>query len=145
MNRSSCPRWISILSAWWLVWAIVQHLPQNLKVIDWLGLPDGELKESPCLHLTPNWGYRHALLCPSLSDQFQPSTFYTLPCSISVSWVCWLAFLSCLAQKRSRGQVLFDKVCEHLNLLEKDYFGLTYRDAENQKVIVYYCTEVTRK
>uniref|UniRef100_A0A2K6ACL5 Erythrocyte membrane protein band 4.1 like 3 n=1 Tax=Mandrillus leucophaeus TaxID=9568 RepID=A0A2K6ACL5_MANLE len=31
------------------------------------------------------------------------------------------------------GQVLFDKVCEHLNLLEKDYFGLTYRDAENQK------------
>uniref|UniRef100_A0A8D2JP02 Erythrocyte membrane protein band 4.1 like 3 n=1 Tax=Sciurus vulgaris TaxID=55149 RepID=A0A8D2JP02_SCIVU len=35
--------------------------------------------------------------------------------------------------KRSRGQVLFDKVCEHLNLLEKDYFGLTYRDAENQK------------
>uniref|UniRef100_A0A2R9AQL6 Erythrocyte membrane protein band 4.1 like 3 n=1 Tax=Pan paniscus TaxID=9597 RepID=A0A2R9AQL6_PANPA len=36
-------------------------------------------------------------------------------------------------EKRSRGQVLFDKVCEHLNLLEKDYFGLTYRDAENQK------------
>ncbi|KFQ76494.1 Band 4.1-like 3, partial [Phaethon lepturus] len=36
-------------------------------------------------------------------------------------------------QKRSRGQVLFDKVCEHLNLLEKDYFGLTYRDTENQK------------
>jgi len=31
--------------------------------------------------------------------------------------------------------VLFDKVCEHLNLLEKDYFGLTYRDTENQKVI----------
>ncbi|XP_040130884.2 band 4.1-like protein 3 isoform X19 [Ictidomys tridecemlineatus] len=40
---------------------------------------------------------------------------------------------SCDVEKRSRGQVLFDKVCEHLNLLEKDYFGLTYRDAENQK------------
>ncbi|XP_058548640.1 band 4.1-like protein 3 isoform X35 [Neofelis nebulosa] len=39
----------------------------------------------------------------------------------------------CDVEKRSRGQVLFDKVCEHLNLLEKDYFGLTYRDAENQK------------
>lgn len=71
-----------------------------------------------------------------------------------VFWVCWLAFLSCFAQKRSRGQVLFDKVCEHLNLLEKDYFGLTYRDTENQKVrgqrnmnhydwIVYDCREVT--
>ncbi|XP_029420152.1 band 4.1-like protein 3 isoform X4 [Nannospalax galili] len=40
---------------------------------------------------------------------------------------------ACDVDKRSRGQVLFDKVCEHLNLLEKDYFGLTYRDAENQK------------
>lgn len=30
--------------------------------------------------------------------------------------------------------MLFDKVCEHLNLLEKDYFGITYRDVENQKV-----------
>ncbi|XP_074058514.1 band 4.1-like protein 3 isoform X1 [Macrotis lagotis] len=39
----------------------------------------------------------------------------------------------CDVEKRSRGQVLFDKVCEHLNLLEKDYFGLTYRDTENQK------------
>ncbi|XP_074940849.1 band 4.1-like protein 3 isoform X26 [Phalacrocorax aristotelis] len=40
---------------------------------------------------------------------------------------------ACDVEKRSRGQVLFDKVCEHLNLLEKDYFGLTYRDTENQK------------
>ncbi|XP_054984807.1 band 4.1-like protein 3 isoform X14 [Sorex araneus] len=40
---------------------------------------------------------------------------------------------TCDVEKRSRGQVLFDKVCEHLNLLEKDYFGLTYKDAENQK------------
>lgn len=40
---------------------------------------------------------------------------------------------TCEVEKRSRGQVLFDKVCEHLNLLEKDYFGLVYRDSENQK------------
>uniref|UniRef100_A0A8C5SY86 FERM domain-containing protein n=1 Tax=Laticauda laticaudata TaxID=8630 RepID=A0A8C5SY86_LATLA len=32
------------------------------------------------------------------------------------------------------------KICEHLNLLEKDYFGLTYRDMENQKVkLIIYC------
>ncbi|XP_061879300.1 band 4.1-like protein 3 isoform X10 [Entelurus aequoreus] len=36
-------------------------------------------------------------------------------------------------EKRVKGQVLFDKVCDHLNLLEKDYFGITYRDLENQK------------
>ncbi|XP_053738552.1 band 4.1-like protein 3b isoform X16 [Synchiropus splendidus] len=36
-------------------------------------------------------------------------------------------------EKRAKGQMLFDKVCDHLNLLEKDYFGITYRDVENQK------------
>ncbi|CAJ1072576.1 band 4.1-like protein 3b isoform X9 [Xyrichtys novacula] len=36
-------------------------------------------------------------------------------------------------EKRAKGHVLFDKVCEHLNLLEKDYFGITHRDVENQK------------
>ncbi|XP_041423764.1 band 4.1-like protein 3 isoform X16 [Xenopus laevis] len=40
---------------------------------------------------------------------------------------------TCEVEKRSKGQVLFNKVCEHLNLLEKDYFGLTYSDSENQK------------
>ncbi|KAM8851202.1 band 4.1-like protein 3b isoform 16-T20 [Spinachia spinachia] len=36
-------------------------------------------------------------------------------------------------EKRARGHVLFDKVCDHLNLLEKDYFGITSRDVDNQK------------
>nr|XP_043872830.1 band 4.1-like protein 3b isoform X8 [Solea senegalensis] len=36
-------------------------------------------------------------------------------------------------EKRAKGQVLFDKVCDHLNLLEKDYFGITYKDVDNQK------------
>ncbi|KAL8179366.1 UNVERIFIED_CONTAM: hypothetical protein K2H54_064927 [Gekko kuhli] len=35
--------------------------------------------------------------------------------------------------KHARGQVLFDMVCEHLNLLEKDYFGLTFCDSDSQK------------
>ncbi|KAF4095494.1 hypothetical protein G5714_023097 [Onychostoma macrolepis] len=40
---------------------------------------------------------------------------------------------TCVVEKRDKGQVLFDKVCEHLNLLERDYFGVTFRDVENQK------------
>ncbi|XP_052391379.1 band 4.1-like protein 3 isoform X6 [Carassius gibelio] len=40
---------------------------------------------------------------------------------------------TCTVEKRAKGQVLFSKVCDHLNLLEEDYFGITYRDAENQK------------
>ncbi|KAM6900746.1 band 4.1-like protein 3 [Xenentodon cancila] len=40
---------------------------------------------------------------------------------------------TCTVEKRSRGVQLFEKVCEHVNLLEKDYFGLTFRDADNNK------------
>ncbi|XP_051990001.1 band 4.1-like protein 3b isoform X3 [Xyrauchen texanus] len=40
---------------------------------------------------------------------------------------------TCTVEKRAKGQALFDKVCDHLNLLEKDYYGITYRDAESQK------------
>ncbi|XP_072427405.1 band 4.1-like protein 3 isoform X17 [Chiloscyllium punctatum] len=40
---------------------------------------------------------------------------------------------TCEVEKRAKGQVLFEKVCGQLNLLEKDYFGLTFRDSENQK------------
>ncbi|XP_074744525.1 band 4.1-like protein 1 isoform X7 [Strix uralensis] len=39
----------------------------------------------------------------------------------------------CEVEKHARGQVLFDMVCEHLNLLEKDYFGLTFCDSDSQK------------
>ncbi|XP_067881193.1 band 4.1-like protein 2 isoform X4 [Heterodontus francisci] len=36
-------------------------------------------------------------------------------------------------EKRAKGQVLFDKVCEQINLLERDYFGLTFRDTADEK------------
>ncbi|KAF7208783.1 band 4.1-like protein 1 isoform X9 [Nothobranchius furzeri] len=36
-------------------------------------------------------------------------------------------------EKHSKGQTLMDMVCEHLNLLEKDYFGLTFADTDSQK------------
>ncbi|XP_043080998.1 band 4.1-like protein 1 isoform X5 [Puntigrus tetrazona] len=36
-------------------------------------------------------------------------------------------------EKLCKGQTLLDMVCEHLNLLEKDYFGLTFSDTESQK------------
>uniref|UniRef100_A0A8C4NG04 Erythrocyte membrane protein band 4.1 like 2 n=1 Tax=Eptatretus burgeri TaxID=7764 RepID=A0A8C4NG04_EPTBU len=43
---------------------------------------------------------------------------------------CLQTILEC---KNAKGQEVFDLVCEHLNLLEKDYFGLTYRDTSDQK------------
>uniref|UniRef100_A0A3B3ZYK4 FERM domain-containing protein n=1 Tax=Periophthalmus magnuspinnatus TaxID=409849 RepID=A0A3B3ZYK4_9GOBI len=40
---------------------------------------------------------------------------------------------TCEVEKRVKGQYLFFKVCEHLNLMEKDYFGLTYKDNHDHK------------
>ncbi|XP_061522041.1 protein 4.1-like isoform X5 [Phycodurus eques] len=40
---------------------------------------------------------------------------------------------SCTMEKRARGLQLLDKVCEHVNLLEQDYFALSFRDADNNK------------
>lgn len=40
---------------------------------------------------------------------------------------------SCDLEKRAKGQALFDRVCEHLNLLEKDYFGLLFQEHPEQK------------
>nr|XP_032810590.1 protein 4.1-like isoform X6 [Petromyzon marinus] len=37
-------------------------------------------------------------------------------------------------EKNAKGHEMIDLVCDHLNLLEKDYFGLAYRDSSEQKV-----------
>ncbi|XP_041108214.1 band 4.1-like protein 2 isoform X7 [Polyodon spathula] len=48
-------------------------------------------------------------------------------------------------EKRAKGQVLFNKVCENLNLLEKDYFGLTYRSNNDQKNWLDPAKEIKRQ
>ncbi|KAM9156206.1 band 4.1-like protein 2 isoform 2-T7 [Pangshura tecta] len=52
---------------------------------------------------------------------------------------------SCDLEKRAKGQVLFDKVCEQLNLLEKDYFGLLIRDNSDQKNWLDSSKEIKRQ
>uniref|UniRef100_A0A8C6KGL3 Erythrocyte membrane protein band 4.1 like 2 n=1 Tax=Nothobranchius furzeri TaxID=105023 RepID=A0A8C6KGL3_NOTFU len=47
--------------------------------------------------------------------------------------------------KRAKGQFLFFKVCEHLNLLEKDYFGLIYKDNHEQKCWLDPTKEIKRQ
>ncbi|XP_077991834.1 protein 4.1-like isoform X3 [Glandiceps talaboti] len=36
-------------------------------------------------------------------------------------------------EKKGKGQSLFEEISKNLNLVEKDYFGITYRDAADQK------------
>lgn len=52
---------------------------------------------------------------------------------------------SCDLEKRAKGQVLFDRVCEHLNLLEKDYFGLLFQDHPEQKNWLDPAKEIKRQ
>eukprot|EP00069_Balaena_mysticetus_P022660 bmy_14368T0 len=48
-------------------------------------------------------------------------------------------------KKRAKGQVLFDRVCEHLNLLEKDYFGLVFQENPEQKNWLDPAKEIKRQ
>ncbi|XP_053699883.1 band 4.1-like protein 2 isoform X9 [Synchiropus splendidus] len=64
--------------------------------------------------------------------------------------VCRVALLdgtdfSCEVEKRAKGQYLFFKVCEHLNLLEKDYFGLSFIDNHEQKCWLDPTKEIKRQ
>lgn len=40
--------------------------------------------------------------------------------------------------KRSIGQLLYERVCDYLDLLERDYFGLQYKDELDQENIKYW-------
>ncbi|XP_066470646.1 band 4.1-like protein 2 isoform X2 [Tiliqua scincoides] len=62
--------------------------------------------------------------------QKTPKKIRTVPCKVVLLDG---TEYSCDLEKKVKGQVLFDKVCEHLNLLEKDYFGLLYQDHSDQK------------
>lgn len=52
---------------------------------------------------------------------------------------------TCEVEKRAKGQYLFFKVCEHLNLMEKDYFGLMYKDTHDQKCWLDPTKEIKRQ
>lgn len=36
-------------------------------------------------------------------------------------------------QRKAKGENLLEKVCDHINLLERDYFGLTYEDKNDPR------------
>lgn len=54
----------------------------------------------------------------------------------------WLRFVS--LQRETKGQFLLDHVCNHYNLLEKDYFGIRYVDPEKQRVTVLIMRQLRR-
>ncbi|XP_058030651.1 band 4.1-like protein 1 isoform X4 [Ahaetulla prasina] len=104
--------------------------------------------EKPGAHSDPKHGERAVDMdekdyseADGLSEKTTPSKAQKSPQKITKKFksaVCRVMLLDaseyeCEVEKHGRGQVLFDLVCEHLNLLEKDYFGLTFCDSDSQK------------
>lgn len=96
------------------------------------------IKKVPMCSSKPsyNWGLQSGI--PSFASVLCDSTAYFGKKKRMYSRWSFDSYTTCLCllQKHARGQVLFDMVCEHLNLLEKDYFGLTFCDSDSQKVCV---------
>uniref|UniRef100_A0A8C2YYA7 Protein 4.1 n=1 Tax=Cyclopterus lumpus TaxID=8103 RepID=A0A8C2YYA7_CYCLU len=60
---------------------------------------------------------------------------YSLSCSL----------YACVCQKHAKGQELFMKVCDHLNLLEKDYYGLVIWEMAAMKTWMDLTKEIRRQ
>ncbi|XP_075718487.1 band 4.1-like protein 2 isoform X2 [Rhinoderma darwinii] len=71
-----------------------------------------------------------------------PKKVKTVPCKVIL---LDKTEYSCEIEKRAKGQSLFLKVCEHLNLLETDYFGLIYYDNVDQKNWLDPAKEIKRQ
>uniref|UniRef100_A0A8C9WBS4 Protein 4.1 n=1 Tax=Scleropages formosus TaxID=113540 RepID=A0A8C9WBS4_SCLFO len=51
----------------------------------------------------------------------------------------------CELDKHAKGQELFTKVCDHLNLLERDYYGLAIWETPNTKTWLDFTKEIRRQ
>jgi len=59
------------------------------------------------------------------------ATWLIFGCLLAESW---LIVVYLLLQGKALGRILFEQVCNTLNLLEADYFGLEYTDMNGAKV-----------
>ncbi|KAB0347823.1 hypothetical protein FD754_012680 [Muntiacus muntjak] len=64
------------------------------------------------------------------------SDIYTYSCTYA--YMCWLA-------RDAKGQYLFDLLCHHLNLLEKDYFGIRFVDPDKQRHWLEFTKSVVKQ
>ncbi|XP_030052402.1 band 4.1-like protein 2 isoform X6 [Microcaecilia unicolor] len=75
-------------------------------------------------------------------SQKTPKKVKTVPCKVIL--LDGTEF-NCEVEKRAKGQVLLDKVCEQLKLLEKDYFGLSFCDNADEKCWLDLAKEIKRQ
>uniref|UniRef100_A0A1A7WDJ1 Erythrocyte membrane protein band 4.1-like 3 n=1 Tax=Iconisemion striatum TaxID=60296 RepID=A0A1A7WDJ1_9TELE len=81
------------------------------------------LVEDPTIHMTSS---SHITRSPARN----PLTFRMMQTRVTLLDG---SMFTCNVEKRARGLQLLEKVYEHVNLLEKDYFALSFIDADNNK------------
>ncbi|KAI4872992.1 hypothetical protein NFI96_023660 [Prochilodus magdalenae] len=52
---------------------------------------------------------------------------------------------TCTVQSDAKGQWLFEQICHHLSLLEKDYFGIRYVDPDKQRHWLEFSKAITKQ
>jgi len=62
-----------------------------------------------------------------------PKTYEDIKYTCSIRFLDDSESLTVSFQKEAKGQWLIDTICTHLNLVEKDYFGLRFVDTEKQR------------
>ncbi|XP_074593954.1 uncharacterized protein LOC141849499 isoform X2 [Brevipalpus obovatus] len=55
------------------------------------------------------------------------------------------AEFECKVNRRTKGVEIFDQIADHLNLLEKDYFGLSFRDQEDVRTWLILDRKVSKQ
>ncbi|KAI3371324.1 hypothetical protein L3Q82_023941 [Scortum barcoo] len=100
--------------------AVHRRFPSNLVELErcckeeWVKLP----KDRPCeLAGTSDW---LVMLCGGNNLEVTVASTHEAP-------------RSRYRKRDAKGQYLFDLICHHLNLLEKDYFGIRYVDPDKQR------------
>ncbi|TRY58312.1 hypothetical protein DNTS_031069 [Danionella cerebrum] len=53
--------------------------------------------------------------------------------------------MTVILERDAKGQYLFDLICHHLNLLEKDYFGIRYVDPDKQRHWLEFTKSISKQ
>lgn len=87
-------------------------------------------------HTQCYWRHMKMLIYWMLHTDFTGGMLLVKSCQLSCIHYNYLPMPFCSLQKKSHGNVLLEQVFYHLDILEKDYFGLQYTDHYNVNVSI---------
>ncbi|XP_036033670.1 protein 4.1 isoform X1 [Onychomys torridus] len=109
--------------------------------------PDSETKEGEGIEEGSRAGVREE---PESKAEREPEASSQKPIRRHRDMHCKVSLLDdavfeCVVEKHAKGQDLLKRVCEHLNLLEEDYFGLAIWDSATSKTWLDSAKEIKKQ